>query len=208
MTTTLQIGRSRQGRGRAAFSRTERFGAAAVASSLVGFAVYGFANNEPSTIGYVSVVGVLGACLAVVRRQVLPDWLVKGLVVIAIGHLCGGLIRVGESVLYNTDPGWQVLQYDHIFHASASAFGVAVLWTLASPNIHGRSLALAMSALGALGFGALNEFVEFVATLAHSGSHVGGYMNTGWDFVANTFGVLVGASLLSLRSPGKQGPTD
>lgn len=163
MTMTLEeTGRKHAGT-RAPFSVTERSGTAVAASALAAFAIYGFSNNEPSTVGYVSVVGILGGCLAVVRRHVLPDWLVKGLVVIAIGHLCGGLIRVGDSVLYNTDPGWEVLQYDHVFHATASAFGVAVLWTLTSPNINGRSLALALSAIGALGFGAMNELVEITA---------------------------------------------
>ncbi len=201
MTMTVEVARPERRSRRAAFSKTERSGVRAVVVALGGFGTYGFLAGEPSTVGYVTVVAALGAALIALRPQVLPNWLAGGLSAIAIGHLCGGLIRVGNEVLYNADPGWEVLQYDHIFHASASAFGVAVLWTLASPKIDGRSLGLALCALGALGFGALNELIEFLATLAHSGSHVGGYTNTGWDFVANTFGVVVGASLLAVRTP-------
>jgi hypothetical protein len=50
--------------------------------------------------------------------------------------------------------------------------------------------------LGGLGLGALNELIEFLATLAHSGSHVGGYENTGWDLLSN----LVGATAAGLLS--------
>lgn len=197
----LELARPERRRKRAVFSETERIGGLVVVLALGGFGAYGFRAGEPSTVGYVSVVAALAAGLVALRRQVFPNWLVVGLSMLAVGHLCGGLIRIGDEVLYNSDPGWELLQYDHIFHASASAFGVAVLWTLASPKIQGRYLALALCTLGALGFGALNELIEYLATLAHRGSQVGGYTNTGWDFVANTFGVIVGASLLAARSP-------
>jgi hypothetical protein len=38
--------------------------------------------------------------------------------------------------------------------------------------------------------------VEFLSTLAHSGSHVGGYANTGWDLVCNTGGGLAAGAFL------------
>jgi hypothetical protein len=33
--------------------------------------------------------------------------------------------------------------------------------------------------------------------VAHSGAHVGGYDNTGWDLVSNTFGALAAAAVLA-----------
>jgi hypothetical protein len=92
-------------------------------------------------VGYLSVVSLLAAGLAAVRHRPLPDWLVTGLLVLAVGHLSGGLVHVGDSVLYNAHPAWHLFQYDHVFHATASAFGVAVLWTVTSPDIRGRRLA-------------------------------------------------------------------
>jgi hypothetical protein len=50
-----------------------------------------------------------------------------------------------------------------------------------------------------LGLGALNEMVEFIATLAHHGAHAGGYWNTGWDLVANFAGATA-AGLVLVRS--------
>src|SRR5215472_1767144 len=55
---------------------------------------------------------------------------------------------------------------------------------LAAPHAgadHPRELVL-LAVGAALGLGALNEVVEFLAILAHHGAHAGGYWNTGWDF--------------------------
>ena len=45
-----------------------------------------------------------------------------------------------------------------------------------------------------MGFGALNEVIEFAATLTVPETNVGGYRNTGWDLVSN----LVGTSIASI----------
>ena len=47
-----------------------------------------------------------------------------------------------------------------------------------------------------LGFGALNEVVEFFVTLLVPESNVGGYVNTGWDLVANLVGATIAIALI------------
>ena len=49
-----------------------------------------------------------------------------------------------------------------------------------------------------MGFGALNEVIEFAATLLVPETNVGGYFNTGWDMVANLFGTTGAAVLIWL----------
>lgn len=129
-------------------------------------------------------------------------------------HMAGGLVTVpaswpteGDSrVLYSwwLIPGW--LKYDHVVHAFG--FGVSTLVCYegllstagagAGERV-GRSLIL-FAALSALGLGALNEVVEFVATLLVPETNVGGYVNTGWDLVANLTGVTAVSLGLWLRS--------
>ena len=53
---------------------------------------------------------------------------------------------------------------------------------------------LVICAAAGIGFGALNEVVEFIAVLTIPNTNVGGYENTGWDLVAN----LCGASVATL----------
>ena len=55
---------------------------------------------------------------------------------------------------------------------------------------------MVLSATAGLGFGALNEVVEFVATLLIPETNVGGYRNTGWDLVANLIGATIAATLI------------
>ena len=50
-----------------------------------------------------------------------------------------------------------------------------------------------------LSFAETSEIDEFVATLAHGGSHAGGYRNTGWDLVTNTLAGLLAAVVIHRR---------
>jgi uncharacterized membrane protein YjdF len=190
-------------------TRAER-GAVQVATvAVAGFCLYGFATGSPSTIGYVSSVLVIGAAIVWLRRAVLPGLLAAGLAMAAIVTLAGGLINVGRNVLYNasTGPyspalGTHFLQYDHLAHAYVSFVVAFACWImLAAPHAGaGHRGELVLLAVGtALGLGALNEMVEFLATLAHHGAHAGGYWNTGWDLVCNFIGAGA-AGLVIVRS--------
>ena len=55
---------------------------------------------------------------------------------------------------------------------------------------------LVLCAAAGMGFGALNEVIEFVATLTVPKTNVGGYENTGWDLVSNMIGSVLAAVLI------------
>jgi putative membrane protein len=186
------------GPGRARLSGAERGSVQVAAVGVAGFCIYGFATGSPSTVGYVSSVIVIGATIVWLRRAVLPGLLAAGLVIAAMATLAGGLINVGQDILYNASIGpysktlgTHFLQYDHFAHAYVSFVVAFACWVmLAAPHAgaeHRRELVL-LAVGGALGLGALNEVVEFLATLAHHGAHAGGYWNTGWDLVCNFIG--------------------
>jgi len=115
---------------------------------------------------------------------------------------------VGQDVLYNASLGTyseslgtHFLQYDHFAHAYMCFVATFACWVmLAAPYApaYRRELVI-LAASGALGLGAINEMVEFIATLAHHGAHAGGYWNTGWDLVCNTIGA-VAAGIVIARS--------
>jgi putative membrane protein len=170
--------------------------------ATVGFGIYGLASGAPSTVAYVLSVLVLAGLIAWLRRDPIPAPLAIALAVDAAAHLAGGLTTVGDDVLYNASIGpyvralhTHVLQYDHLVHAFGTFLAMVTLWTLLALPVASRSSRgglIVLCALGALGVGAINETVEFVATIAHSGAHVGGYANTGWDLVSNAIGALIG----------------
>ena len=133
-------------------------------------------------------------------------------------HMAGGLVVVPESwpidsgsrVLYSL---WLIpdrLKYDQVVHAYG--FGVAtwVCWQGIAAAIRERGGhaqpsggLMVLSASAGMGLGALNELVEFVATLLIPETNVGGYLNTGWDLVANFVGASAAALVIYLRGRPK-----
>ena len=95
---------------------------------------------------------------------------------------------------------------DQVVHAYG--FGVAtwVCWQGIRAAIRRRggdavpTLGLmVLAATSGMGLGALNELIEFSATLLMAETNVGGYMNTGWDLVANFVGAAAAATVIGLR---------
>jgi hypothetical protein len=80
-----------------------------------------------------------------------------------------------------------------------------ILWQLLRRSWAARNIELqptlglmVLCATAGMGFGALNEVVEFFATLTVPETNVGGYENTGWDLVANAVGCILAAASIWL----------
>jgi uncharacterized membrane protein YjdF len=177
-----------------------------LATAMTGLAVYGFATRASSTVSYLLSVVAVGLVIRHFRREPLPGPIAIGLAVAATAHLAGGLVQVGNDVLYNASVGpyivslhTHVLQYDHFAHAFAVFVGTLTLWTLlARPlsSVTNRRTLIVLCLLAGLGIGGVNETIEFLATVAHAGAGVGGYTNTGWDLVSNLVGASAAAFLI------------
>lgn len=175
------------------------------AAYLVVATPFAIENNNVEFLFYIGVVAVLSLLVVLIHRRVnfshaallmLSAW---GLL-----HMLGGLVRVpveltdnGSGVLYSL---WIVrdwLKFDMVVHAYG--FGVATwaCWECARtiPGVKPTSGILALCWLAGMGLGSLNEIVEFAATLAIPGTNVGGYVNTGWDLVANAIGSLTAVKI-------------
>ena len=153
---------------------------------------------------YIAVMAVLIAFVYGLHRNVvLSGGALWCLSFWGLAHMAGGLVLVPAAwpveadsrVLYSL---WLVpsyLKYDQIVHAYG--FGVAtwVSWQGLRTAIRRNgadvrpSLGLmVIAATAGMGLGSLNEIVEFAATLTIPETNVGGYINTGWDLVANCIG--------------------
>jgi hypothetical protein len=198
MDATRTVREQRRG---APVSPTERTAIVIAALATLGFGISGFATGSPSTLTYIFSVGAIGLLIRHFRSVPLPGALAIALAIHATAHLAGGLVNVGNDVLYNASIGPRIasldthlLQYDHFVHTFGSFVGTLTLWTLLVPSSMkrpGRFDLMILCVLAGLGVGAINEVIEFLATIAHTGAHVGGYTNTGWDLVANAIGGLV-----------------
>lgn len=162
---------------------------------------------------YIVVMAVLITSLVLVHRRVnFSDGVLWGMSCWGLLHMSGGLVQVPEAltqggsqpVLYSW---WLVkdwLKYDQIVHAYGFGITTWVCWQILKSNIEKQTgktpeptygLCI-LSAAGGMGFGALNEVVEFIATLTIPETNVGDYNNTGWDLVYNLLGCVLVAILI------------
>jgi uncharacterized membrane protein len=189
------------------------FNAAYMAAAVTGSIVQG--NRE--FIFYIVVMVVLIGVMGLLHRRVrLTTGLLWAFSVWGLAHMAGGLCPLPSGWPYNGDHAvlysWWIipgrLKYDQVVHAYG--FGVTTLlcWhilrnALRQPD--GGALRptfgmLVLCAAAGMGFGALNEVIEFIAVLTIPNTNVGGYENTGWDLVANLVGTIIGALIIRVRS--------
>jgi hypothetical protein len=171
----------------------------AVSATAVLFAVgLGSGQRNLSVYAVVMLLGGVGV-VSLHRRVGLSTPTLWGLMVFGVGHLAGGTVPVGDGVLYQW---WLIdglLRYDNLQHAWGFGFVGLATWEalrhrLAPADEDVGFVAAWIIVLAATGFGAVNEVIEYVLTLALAATNVGGYDNTARDLVAN----LVGGGLMAL----------
>jgi hypothetical protein len=174
-----------------------------------------FRNQE--FVFYLAVmVALMAAAWGVHRTIRLHPFALWGLSLWGLLHMAGGLVpipaswpRLGGAVLYNLWLVPNAVKYDHAVHAYGFGLMTWICWQGLCRAFERRGAAarptvglLTLCVAAAMGFGALNEVVEFIAVMTLPGTNVGGYENTGWDLVSNLIGCLV-AAVLIIAARGK-----
>lgn len=174
---------------------------------IVVAVVAAFVTGNREFVFYIVIMLVMAALIVHVHRRVtLSNALLWLLSLWGLAHMAGGLLPLpstwpydGEhAVLYSAwlIPGF--LKFDQIVHAFG--FGVTTwlcfqCWRSIA-QVTPTAGVLVLCAAAGMGFGALNEVIEFVAVLVLPNTNVGGYINTGWDLVANMIGATIAAILI------------
>lgn len=159
----------------------------------------GAANGRDNWPVYL-VVLLLGAVLVIALHLRYHFSLATriGLAVFALGHVAGGMLTVGDDILYRWWLLEPIVRYDNIQHAWGFGFAGRAMWEVLESRLGAESrtprIAWWIVVLGAGAIGAANEIVEWILTLTIPGTDVGGYDNTARDLVAN----LAGGSLVGL----------
>lgn len=166
-------------------------------------------------IFYIVIMLALIAVMSLVHRRVrLTTGLLWAFSIWGMAHMAGGLTPLPTGWPYNGEQAvlyswWlipQRLKYDQIVHAYGFGITTWLCWhilrnTLRQPD--GGALRptlgmLTLCAAAGMGFGALNEVLEFIAVLTIPNTNVGGYENTSWDMVSNLVGSTIVAMLIRL----------
>ncbi len=169
---------------------------------------------------YLVVMLLLAAAVMAVHARVhLSRGVLWGLSLWGLAHMAGGLVPIPEGwpingdirVLYSLWLIPDVLKYDQIVHAYGFGVTTWLCWEGLRKIIAGQRQEpvgrirptpgmLVLVAAAGMGFGAMNEVVEFIATLTMPETNVGGYVNTGWDLVSNLAGCTLAALFIRLQN--------
>ena len=188
----------------------------AVAAATLGYVIaaslFAISQGNREFIVYIVVMLVLIGCVYGLHSRVgLTAPLLWCLSAWGLMYMAGGLLHLPDnwptdsgSVLYNLWLIPDLIKYDQLVHAFGFGITTWLCWQGLSAAIAHQAQApprptpglMALCAAAGMGFGALNEVIEFVATLTLPKTNVGGYVNTGWDLVANLIGSALAAALI------------
>lgn len=159
------------------------------------------------------VIFILGVA-ALDRKVGVPTvllWLLTGW---TVAHLVGGTLPIPESLaepgrpqtLYNMRVAPWLPKYDQVVHCLGFMVATLTAWTGMRATYPGRAgperisfgVSLAIVLIG-MGLGAMNEVIEFIATVIFPDTNVGGYDNTGWDLVSNLTGCIIAVLIIRSR---------
>ena len=140
-----------------------------------------------------------------------------------LAHMAGGHTPLPAGWPYNGDQAvlyswWlipQRLKYDQIVHAYGFGITTWLCWhilrnALRQPDggaVRPTFGMLTLCAAAGMGFGALNEVLEFIAVLTIPNTNVGGYENTAWDMVSNLVGSTIAAVVIRVTTSPERAPS-
>lgn len=177
---------------------------------ILAFTTYYVSIGNYEFLGYVFVLAFFFLLvLFTLEKNKFDSFILWGLSIWGFLHMSGGGIRIKGDVLYNlhlidliNSGEIYILKYDQFVHCFGFFIATLVVWHLLKPYLNKDSshkVIYPLVVLGGMGLGALNEIIEFVATIIIPGTNVGGYVNNALDLVFNTIGAIIAVILIHFR---------
>ncbi|MBN1386008.1 DUF2238 domain-containing protein [Candidatus Woesearchaeota archaeon] len=172
--------------------------------ALLMLIVYGmifFSRKNYEFIGYIVVVVFFAALIVFTNDKVkFPNFVLWWLAIWAFLHLSGGGISSGGWRLYDwiivdiVGEPYLIFKYDQFVHIIGFFAATLAMYYLIKPKLkpdHKWAALGIVVVMAGLGAGALNEIIEFTATVMVPSTGVGGYENTSLDLVSDMIGALI-----------------
>jgi uncharacterized membrane protein YjdF len=179
------------------------------AVALVVFTILFASRKNYEFLLYIGVIiFFLALILGTNKRVDYPNGVLWGLTAWALLHMSGGGLYVGKIKLYEiilipVSEKYHIFRYDQFVHIVG--FGVAtlvmyhLLKPLLLPDLKRWTALSIVVVMAGLGVGALNEIVEFAATVFVPETGVGGYINTSLDLVSDLVGAVLAMVIIRTK---------
>ena len=179
------------------------------AVALVVFTILFASRKNYEFLLYIGVIiFFLALILGTNKRVDYPNGVLWGLTAWALLHMSGGGLYVGKIKLYEiilipVSEKYHIFRYDQFVHIVGFGVATLVMYYLLKPLLRpglDRWIALSIVVVMAgLGVGALNEIIEFAATVLVPETGVGGYINTSLDLVSDLVGAVIAVIIIKTR---------
>lgn len=178
--------------------------------ALVFFVFMFLARENYEFMLYVGVIIFFLLLILVTNEKVnYPTAVLWGLTFWSLLHMAGGGLywqgkKFYELMLWPVigEP-YHIFKYDQFVHIVGFAVATLVMYYVLKPLLRtdlNKWTALSIVVVMAgLGLGALNEIVEFTATVIMPETGVGGYVNTSLDLVADLIGAILAMVYLKIK---------
>ncbi len=163
-------------------------------------------------VGYIVVVSLILILILYTNKKVnYPNIVLWGLTLWGIMHMCGGgiLFNNGTMKLYAviliplTSLEYSIFRYDQLVHIIGFGVSTLIMYSILKAHINFKAkgkVALGIVVIMAgLGVGAINEIIEFTATVIVPETGVGGYINNSLDLVADLLGALIAWAYILIK---------
>jgi uncharacterized membrane protein YjdF len=171
-------------------------------------ALFGSRKNYEFLIYIGVIIFFLCLILATNHKVNYPNSVLWGLTLWALLHMSGGGLYVKGTKLYEIilipiSESYEIFRYDQFVHIVGFGVATLVMYQLLKPALapdlkKWTALSIVVMMAG-LGVGALNEIVEFTATVLVPETGVGGYTNTSLDLVSDLIGAVAAMILIRVR---------
>jgi len=174
---------------------------------ILGFSWFYFKQDNWEFLLYIGVIVVFFVLiLATIKRTKFNMFVLWGLSIWGLAHMLGGGLMVGDHVLYKQmifafiqSGEMSILKFDQVVHIYGFFIATIIGYYLLLPHLEKKTnwnVIYFLLVMVGMGFGALNEVAEFIATIIMPESGVGGYVNTSLDLVSNLVGSILGVMFI------------
>ena len=153
------------------------------------------------------IIFFLVVILATNEKVDYPNSVLWGLTFWALLHMSGGGLYINGAKLYELilvpiSADYGVFRYDQFVHIVGFGVATLVMYHILKPSLmpelrRGPALFIVIVMAG-LGVGALNEIIEFIATVLVPETGVGGYVNTSLDLVSDLIGAIAAVIIVGV----------
>ena len=170
---------------------------------LIIFLIIFLGRKNYEFVGYIVVVTLILILILSTNKKVnYPNFVLWGLTLWGLMHMCGGgvlfnngTLKLYAIILIPLSAEYNIFRYDQLVHIVGFAVSTLIMYSIIKSHINFKSkgkVALGIVIIMAgLGVGAVNEIIEFTATVFVPETGVGGYVNNSLDLVADLIGAII-----------------